>query len=116
MKRLMAALIAVGLLAFVGAAGAQEKKATAKGTFTMDGTTYKVVSVLAYSTTVGEQKQTVVILADKPMNAAQLKAALKKNDPREFDPYPRIALVFDDKGEFLKMDMQTQDAGIRGLP
>lgn len=116
MWRLSAAACIAGLLTLVGAAEAQEKKGTAKGTFTMNGTTYKVVSALAYSTTVGEQKQVVVILADKPLNAALLKAALKKNEPRDFDPFPRLALVFDDKGVFQKMDMQTQDAGIRGLP
>jgi hypothetical protein len=115
MKRLNVALCLAGLLAVVGAPRAEEKK-VAKGTFTMNGTTYKVVSALAYSTTVRDQKQTVVILADKPLNAAQLRAALKKNEPRDFDPYPRLALVFDDKGVLLKMDMQTQDAGIRGLP
>jgi hypothetical protein len=116
MKLLFTALASAGLLAFAGAAGAQEKKAAAKGTFTMDGKTYKVVSALAYSTTVGEQKQTVVILADKPLNAAELKAALKKNDPADFNPWPRLDLVFDEKGVLRSINIHGSEAIIKHLP
>ena len=113
----MSAVLVAGLLAFVGVAAAQEKKAVAKGTFTMNGTTYKVASAVAYTRTVDDEKETVVILADKPLNAAQLKASLKKSaDGSDYDPYPRIELTFDEKGVLVYLGMQTQDAGIKHMP
>jgi hypothetical protein len=121
MKIAIAAVFAAGLFVSVDAANAQPKKdapkTTAGGTVTMNGKTHRLVNALAYSLTDNEQKQTVVILCDKPLNAAQLKASLKKNgNAVDFDiSGQRLEFVFDDKGAFRKISIYTQDGGIRNL-
>ena len=120
MRPHLAALAAIGLLS--PAMAADEKtpaaKAQVKGSFTMNGATYRMANAVAYTMTVDEKKRTVIVLSDKPLDAAQLKASLKKHGTaEEFDPKVNyVELTFDDKGAFQKIWMQTQDAGIRHLP
>src|SRR5262245_5411687 len=121
MKRSLLTILA-GIALLVGTLPAADKKppanAAVKATMMFDGVTYRLVNALAWSMTTDEQKRTVVVLSEKPLNAAQLRASLKKNgNADDFDPpHPRLELVFDEKGMFHHMWIQTQDGGIRNLP
>ena len=110
---------AAGLLAIAAVASADDKKGgrtpEAKGTFAFDGKTYKVAGALAYATTVGDMKRTVVILCEKSLDAAQLKQSLKKyGDARDLIIYAStIEFAFDDKGTFRELAILTHDGGMK---
>lgn len=109
MKLLFAALCVAGLLSAPSAARADEKKGEAKGTFTLDGKTYKLTSALAYATKKFDMTHTVVYLSEKPLDTTKLKASFKKNGTDEdfFASGPHVRLIFDDTGKLFQIGLHA---------
>lgn len=114
MKSLIIALSTVSLLA-LGSTMSGQPKEKASGTLTLDNQTFKFTSVLAYENTVRNNKETVIILSEKPLDTAKLKESFKKNG-NDDDFYPtatHVKLTFDerDRGELSQLTIQS-DGGV----
>jgi hypothetical protein len=120
MKRRLGVLVAVGLLALMSAGNVEGQPAAAKaeasGTLTLGDKTYRFTRALAYEVTRFNKKQTVVILSEKPLDAAKLKQSLaKKGTDEDFFPFDaHLKLRFDDKGALAQSAIYAEGANILG--
>jgi hypothetical protein len=107
-------LIIGGLLGLVGVSQAGEPKSKVKGTLTLDGTTYRLTSALAYEQTVFGKKETVVLLSEKPIDTTKLMQSLKKNgnDDDFFPTQVYVKLSLDGMGELLQLHVHAGGANI----
>ena len=118
MRLLFAAICTAVLLSLAGPSEAggkkDESKTEAKGSLTLNGTTYKLASALAYEQTVFRKKETVVILSEKRLDTAKLKQSLQKNgnDDDFFPTAPHVKLAFDQAGELLQLSIHGGGANI----
>ena len=106
------ALVTAGLLGLGAGGRADEKKSEAKGTLTLGEKKYAMAHAIAYEN-MGpfKMKETVVILTEKPLDTAKLKASFKKNGNDEdfFPNADHIKLVFaeSDKGKLTQLAIQS---------
>lgn len=110
--KLLLAMVTAGLLGLGAGGRADEKKKEAKGTLTLAEKKYEFAHAIAYENTGPfKMKETVVILTEKPLDTAKLKASFKKNgnDDDFFPNADHIKLVFaeNDKGKLTQLAIQS---------
>ena len=112
--KLFLTLVTAAFLGLVGDGRAGEPKSKAKGTLTLDGTTYRLANALAYEQTVFNKKETVVLLSEKPIDTAKLVQSLKKNsNDDDFNPVvPYVKLSLDGAGQLLQLHVYAGGANI----
>jgi hypothetical protein len=121
MKPFLLAVIAVGAfgLAVSGTAHspAGEPRTEAKGSLTLGDKNYKFTRAIAYETTRGQKKQTVVVLSEKALDTAKLKQSLaRKGTDEDFFPFDaHLKLRFDDKGSLVQSAIYADGANIIGI-
>lgn len=106
--------ISIGLLGLAGVANSGEPKAKVKGTLTLDGTTYRLTSAIAYEQTVFKKKETVILLSEKAVNTTKLMQSLKKNgnDDDFFPTEVHMKLNIDGAGALLQLSVHAGGANI----
>ena len=114
----IAILSSLALCVALNTGPAQDKKdkpvKTVTGTLTMGDATYKLESAVAFETTHSNKKRTAVLLSEKPVDLAKLKASLKKNgnDDDYFLTKPNVKLIFDEKGELAQLVIYADGANV----
>lgn len=85
------------------------------GTLTFGNKTYKLSSVTAYEMKQFDRPMTTVVLSDRPLNLAKLKAALgKKSADDYFEFIPQVKLVIDADDNISSMNLWADNASISG--
>jgi hypothetical protein len=99
-RRLVRSLIVAGCLALSGQTSAQEN-AGSVGTLKIADQEYKLTNAVAFESLQSGEKQLNILLSVKPIDKAQLKAALEKDgsDDSYFFFEPQVKVKFDEKGK-----------------
>jgi hypothetical protein len=85
------------------------------GTLTFGNKTYKLSNVVAYEMNQFDKPMTTVVLSEKPLNLAKLKAALgKKSADDYFEFMPQVKLVIDAEDNIGSMHLWADNSSISG--
>jgi hypothetical protein len=85
------------------------------GTLTLGNKTYRLPSVVAYEMKQFDKPMTTVVLSEKPLNLAKVKAALgKKSADDYFEFVPQVKLVIDADDHISSMQLWADNSSISG--
>jgi hypothetical protein len=85
------------------------------GTLTIGNKTYKLSSVVAYEMKQFDKPMTTVVLSEKPLNLAKLKAALEKKTAADhFEFTAQVKLLIDAEDNISSMQLWADNASISG--
>jgi len=86
---------------------------SAQGTLHVAGKDYKLEHVVAYETTSGDEKESVVLLCAKPIPIEELKDKLKRGSADSFFIFePQVQLTFDQAGKLLSVFIWADNTSI----
>jgi hypothetical protein len=90
-------------------------KLASSGTLTLGNKTYKLAHVVAYEMMQFDKPMTTVVLSEKPLNLAKLKAALgKKAADDYFEFTPQVKFVIDSEDNVSSMHFWADNTSVSG--
>jgi hypothetical protein len=85
------------------------------GTLTIGNKTYKLSNAVAYQTKQFDEPVTMIVLSEKPLNAAKIKAAVGKKSLEDyFEFVPQVKLVIDDEDKVRSLSIWADNTSISG--